>query len=186
MAWKVWCPAAEAKGCTHFILNRKRQKEVSFTPKWVSYKQSAFWKRTKGTRDFTSFIQGSSSNINLPFQIIQSSLSYKYLTTSNSCTVCFLNSPCGNPVVGKRHFPVRGIRKYQSHISSVPFFTLRQILHIPCFSTLISFPLPVSYTLIKRHNAQDHAPFSPSFLCSVSKTKDHWPYRLMYTGQRWH
>lgn len=90
----------------------------------------------------------------------RSSLSYKYSTTSNSYIIS--NFSCGGQVEGRRHFPVLGIRKHRLHLSSARFFTLRGILHIPCFPAL----LPLSRFTVtvqlkdRHHNARSCSIFS--------------------------
>lgn len=58
---KVCCPAAEAKGCVHFILKKTTERDVGFIPKWVSHNDAASW----------GFIQEGPTHIYLLFQIVQ-------------------------------------------------------------------------------------------------------------------
>lgn len=95
------------------------------------------------------------------------------------------NSPYSYQVVGKRHFPVLDIRKRGPHIPSAHFFTLREILHILCFLSLIPFSCFTVTEQLKTHTRTITFHFlHPSFAPLVNQGA--LAIQIIYKEQRQH
>lgn len=87
MVWEVWCPAAEAKGCMHFILKRGRRMSA------LSHNEFLIWKQHPGggygVKRISHLYPQRFIYIS-PSKYYRICLNSKYPTTSNSCILSLI------------------------------------------------------------------------------------------------
>lgn len=87
MVWEVWCPAAEAMGCMHFILKRGRRMSA------LSHNEFLIWKQHPGggygVKRISHLYPQRFIHIS-PSKYYRICLNYKYPTTSNSCILSLI------------------------------------------------------------------------------------------------
>lgn len=130
---EIRCLAAEANRCMHFVLKRKGWKNICFFLKSVSSKEAGSWRKTRGKRDFTPFIQKGSTHIHPPSQILLELPELQIISRNYKKTHHLSPNSPRTKAWGERHFPVAGTGKQWAHIASLEddFYTHVSLLSTP-------------------------------------------------------